>query len=236
MPDRPSDRVDKIFDLPEIPKRNERLEILLSERPDPKAEGENSGKTFVLVSGLPRSGTSLMMQLLEAGGLPAMTDAERAADIDNPRGYFEWEAIKRIGKKPELLDDPAVEGNAIKCISMLPPHLPPQHQYKVIFMTRPIEEVIDSQETMTTRLGTKSAELDPRANRARIARASRETRGNAWPLPRRTSSCSRSLIRRSSGSRRSNCQTSPNFLGRSFCRTEPQWRRGIDPALYRRKA
>ena len=61
---------EQLFDLPEIPKRAERLAILLKERPDPKPEDEKSGKTFVLVSGLPRSGTSLMMQLLEAGGLP----------------------------------------------------------------------------------------------------------------------------------------------------------------------
>ena len=46
-----------------------------------------------------------MMQLLEAGGMPLMTDGERAADVDNPRGYYEWEAIKQIGKRPELLDD-----------------------------------------------------------------------------------------------------------------------------------
>ncbi len=59
---------EQLFDLPEIPKRAERLEILLKERPDPKPEEEKSGKTFVLVSGLPRSGTSLMMQMLEAGG------------------------------------------------------------------------------------------------------------------------------------------------------------------------
>ena len=151
---------DKLFDLPKIPHAEERLATLLKERPDPKPPREDSGKTFVLVSGLPRSGTSLMMQLLAAGGVPPMTDNERAADVDNPRGYFEWEAIKQIAKKPELLDDPAVEGKAIKCISMLLPKMPAHHHYKVIFMTRPIEEVVASQETMTTRLGTKGAELD----------------------------------------------------------------------------
>lgn len=153
-------RSEKLFDLPEIPSRDERLKILMRERPDREPPKEDSGKTFVLVSGLPRSGTSLMMQLLEAGGLPAMTDSERAADIDNPRGYFEWEAIKQIAKEPELLDDPAVEGKAIKCISMLLAKMPPHHHYKVIFMTRPIEEVAESQEKMTTRLATKGAELD----------------------------------------------------------------------------
>jgi predicted AlkP superfamily phosphohydrolase/phosphomutase/tetratricopeptide (TPR) repeat protein len=153
-------RREQLFDLPEIPKRAERLETLLRERPDPKPEEEKSGKTFVLVSGLPRSGTSLMMQMLEAGGLPAMTDQERTADVDNPRGYYEWEAIKQIAKKPELLDDPAVEGRAIKCISMLLPALPEKHQYKVIFMLRPIAEVVASQQAMTNRLGTKGANLE----------------------------------------------------------------------------
>jgi tetratricopeptide (TPR) repeat protein len=153
---------EKLFDLPEIPKREERLAILLKERPDPKpADETKSGKTFVLVSGLPRSGTSLMMQLLEAGGMPLMTDGERAADVDNPRGYYEWEAIKQIGKRPELLDDQAVNGRAIKCISMLLPRMPLQHDYKVIFMTRPIEEVVASQRQMVNRLGKKAAELDP---------------------------------------------------------------------------
>lgn len=151
---------DKLFDLPPIPNRSERRETLLRERPDQKPE-ENSGKTFVLVSGLPRSGTSLMMQLLEAGGMSMMTDGERAADVDNPRGYYEWEAIKQIGKKPELLDDPAVEGKAIKCISMLLSKMPRQHSYKVIFMTRPIEEVVASQRAMTERLGTQGAEIEP---------------------------------------------------------------------------
>src|SRR5205823_15025583 len=125
------------------------------------ADQTKSGKTFVLVSGLPRSGTSLMMQLLEAGGVPLMTDGERAADVVNPRGYYEWEAIKQIGKRPELLDDQAVNGRTIKCISMLLPRMPLQHNYKVIFMTRPIEEVVASQQQMVNRLGTKGAELDP---------------------------------------------------------------------------
>ena len=155
------DRTEKLFDFPEIPKREERLKILLHERPDPKPEEKKSGKTFILVSGLPRSGTSLMMQMLEAGGLTTLTDKERAADADNPRGYYEWEAIKQIGKKPELLDEERLAGCAIKCISMLLPQMPAKHHYKVIFMTRPIEEVVASQGRMMNRLGTKGAELDP---------------------------------------------------------------------------
>ncbi|HEY2799216.1 MAG TPA: alkaline phosphatase family protein [Chthoniobacterales bacterium] len=164
--DRPSSKVrtggrnEKLFDLPEIPTREERRKILLQERPDPKGPEKKSGKTFVLVSGLPRSGTSLMMQMLEAGGMQMLTDKERSADIDNPKGYYEWEPIKQIAKKPELLDEEGLEGRAIKCISMLISSLPLKHSYKVIFMTRPIEEVVDSQRKMIGRLATKGAELE----------------------------------------------------------------------------
>ncbi|MEP6810961.1 MAG: tetratricopeptide repeat protein, partial [Chthoniobacterales bacterium] len=157
--DRAAERREKLFDLPVIPNQQERIETLLKERPDPKAPEEDSGKTFVLVSGLPRSGTSLMMQMLEAGGLPPKTDGERAADVDNPKGYYEWEAIKQIAKTPELLDEAGLEGRAIKCISMLLPQLPPQHRYRVIFMTRAIEEVVASQGAMVKRLATKGAQL-----------------------------------------------------------------------------
>ena len=155
-----ADRSEKLFDLPEIPPREERFKILLRERPDPKPDEKRSGKVFVLVSGLPRSGTSLMMQMLEAGGLKVLTDRERVADVDNPKGYYEWEPIKQIAKKPELLDDEDLNGQAIKCISMLLEQMPLKHNYKVIFMTRPIEEVVDSQRKMINRLATKGAELE----------------------------------------------------------------------------
>ncbi len=114
----------------------------------------------MLVSGLPRSGTSLMMQMLAAGGMPVLTDNERMADVDNPKGYFEWEASKRLAKEPELLDDDALAGKAIKCISMLLPRMPAKHNYKVIFMTRPIEQVAQSQHAMVKRLNTQGAALD----------------------------------------------------------------------------
>jgi tetratricopeptide (TPR) repeat protein len=149
------------FDLPEIPPPAARYEIIMKERPDPPSDTERSGKTFVLVSGLPRSGTSLMMQMLEAGGMKIMTDRQRVADPSNPRGYYEWEAIKQIGRKPELLEGEAVNGRAIKCITMLLPKLPMKHDYKVLFMARPIEEIFASQDEMVKRLGTKGAQLEP---------------------------------------------------------------------------
>jgi hypothetical protein len=155
-------RVSETFDLPPIPSADERREMLDKERPPKKQElGEKSGKTFVLVSGLPRSGTSLMMQMLRAGGMQIMTDGQRAADEDNPRGYYEWEALKQIQKEPELLDEDGLEEKAIKAISMLLPKMPKKHDYKVIFMTRPVEEVVASQANMIERLGTEGAQLGP---------------------------------------------------------------------------
>jgi hypothetical protein len=224
---------EQLFDLPEIPKRAERLEILLKERPDPKPEEEKSGKTFVLVSGLPRSGTSLMMQLLEAGGLPPMTDKVRAADADNPRGYYEWEAIKQIAKKPELLSDEAVERHAIKCISMLLPAMPAKHQYKVIFMLRPIAEVVASQRAMTCRLGTKSPSLDAdqlerglRAHREEIRRWAQ-----AAPHIDRLEIDYPKLVHEPSAA----ISRLVEFLGQERLPNEKKMAAVVDPALHRRR-
>lgn len=106
---------------------------------------------FILVSGLPRSGTSLMMQMLDAAGIPVMTDKVRTADEDNPEGYLEWEAIRQVGANPSILHDAA--GKAIKVISMLLPELPDWHRYKVIFMDRPVAEIAASQRRMIERRG-----------------------------------------------------------------------------------
>src|SRR5215813_425512 len=224
---------EQLFDLPAIPKRADRLEILLKERPDPKRDEEKSGKTFVLVSGLPRSGTSLMMQLLEAGGMPVLTDKQRAADVDNPRGYYEWEAVKQIGKKPELLDDETVEGHAIKCVSMLLPAMPAKHQYKVIFMLRPIAQVVASQRAMTSRLGTKGANLDPeqlerglRAHREDIRKWAVSSPHIEWlevDYPELVRAPARAITKL------------VEFLGPERLPNEPAMAAVIDPALHRRR-
>jgi tetratricopeptide (TPR) repeat protein len=132
------------WDLPDFPSESERARILAEKRPPRDNPAVPSGKCFTLVSGLPRSGTSLMMQMLEAGGLPPQTDGERRADTDNPKGYYEWEAIKKIQSQPELMKEPGLDRKAIKVISMLLPHLPYQHEYRVLFMHRPVEEVAAS--------------------------------------------------------------------------------------------
>lgn len=151
-------RMSRIFDLPEFPTEEERYEILLNKRPDQTNKKRASGKEFVLVSGLPRSGTSLMMQMLEAGGLVPKTDGERGADSDNPKGYYEWEAVKQVGKLPMIMDEPGLQGKAIKVISMLLKDMPYQHCYKIIFMTRPAGEVAASQKAMIERLESHGPE------------------------------------------------------------------------------
>ncbi len=98
-----------------------------------------------------------MMQMLMKGGMQILTDEKRVADDDNPEGYWEWEAIKKIGREPELLEN--ARGKVVKVISMLLPALPLTHSYKVIFMVRPIEEIVASQRKMIERRGTSGADL-----------------------------------------------------------------------------
>jgi len=106
---------------------------------------------ITIVSGLPRSGTSLMMQMLAAGGMTLLTDFERKPDVDNPRGYCEWEPAKKLPKQPELIAE--AEGKAVKVISQLLLAVPQGHDYKVIFMERPLPEVLASQDEMLRRRG-----------------------------------------------------------------------------------
>ncbi|HMO13009.1 MAG TPA: alkaline phosphatase family protein [Pirellulaceae bacterium] len=155
-----AERKEQVFDIPDFGTEEERIQRIIKERPNPQDKVEKSGKSYIVVSGLPRSGTSLMMQLLEAGGIQVITDGERVADVDNPKGYYEWEAIKQVADKPEILDDEELNGRVFKGVSVLLKHLPKQHDYKVIFMTRPIDEIVESQATMINRLGTSGAELD----------------------------------------------------------------------------
>ncbi len=155
------ERRAKTFPLPTFPNEAERSALLIEERPDRADPRKPSGKTFTIVSGLPRSGTSLMMKMLEAGGLPPKTDGKRVADADNPGGYYEWEDIKRVKTKPQILDESGLEGKAIKAVSMILEDLPFSHHYKIIFMHRPIEEVIASQRTMIDRGANGEAAPDP---------------------------------------------------------------------------
>jgi predicted AlkP superfamily phosphohydrolase/phosphomutase/tetratricopeptide (TPR) repeat protein len=116
--------------------------------------GDQIKGTIYVVSGLPRSGTSMMMQMLEKGGLPIFTDGKREQDENNPKGYYEHEAVKTLPRNKKWV--PQANGKVVKVIAQLLPHLPPQFKYKVIFMERDLHEVLSSQRTMLTRLGKRT--------------------------------------------------------------------------------
>lgn len=115
-------------------------------------------KHITIVSGLPRSGTSLMMQMLDNGGLPVVTDGIRTADTDNPKGYYELEKVKSIKRDASWL--PEARGKAFKMISQLLYDLPSSERYRVIFMERDFDEMLTSQEKMLQRLGKPAAPRD----------------------------------------------------------------------------
>jgi hypothetical protein len=106
---------------------------------------------LTIVSGLPRSGTSMMMRMLETGGLPVLTDHVRTADDDNPNGYYEFEAVKQTKEDESWLV--GSEGKAVKMVYRLLYDLPADRTYKVLFMRRKLEEVLASQRVMLERHG-----------------------------------------------------------------------------------
>ena len=107
---------------------------------------------ITIVSGLPRSGTSMMMKMLEAGGISPYTDNIRTPDDDNPKGYYEFERVKKMPEgDTEWLQD--AQGKAVKVISALLENLPPSYTYRVLFMQRNMEEILASQKKMLIRSG-----------------------------------------------------------------------------------
>lgn len=106
---------------------------------------------IVVVSGLPRSGTSMMMKMLAAGGLTPLTDGQREADEDNVGGYYEFEQVKKVAQDPGWLEE--ARGKVVKVISRLLYDLPKTYHYRVIFMQRHLDEVLASQQQMLQRRG-----------------------------------------------------------------------------------
>ena len=116
---------------------------------------------ITIVSGLPRSGTSMMMSMLQAGGMELLTDEIREADEDNPKGYHEFELVKQVDKDQSWL--PAARGKVVKMISALLNKLPSGSTYKVIFMERNIDEVLASQNKMLIRRGESTDTVSDKA-------------------------------------------------------------------------
>jgi hypothetical protein len=117
-----------------------------------------------------------MMQMLVAGGMAALSDGERQADADNPRGYLEWERIKQLPNDPGCIAEG--EGKVVKVISRLLLSLPAGHEYRVVFMQRPLPEVLASQDEMMRRRGTYKAGANPAVISAAFEKHLREV--YAW--------------------------------------------------------
>ncbi len=113
--------------------------------------------TITVVTGLPRSGTSMMMKMLEVGGIPPLTDKVRKANEDNPKGYYEYERVKKLPDDTDWV--PLAEGKAVKVLAELVKHLPETYHYKVIFMERNLDEMLVSQRKMLIRRGKDPDEI-----------------------------------------------------------------------------
>jgi hypothetical protein len=111
-----------------------------------------------VVSGIPRSGTSLMMRMLEAGGIPALTDGERPADAHNPHGYFEYSPVRRLAEDASWMA--AARGKAVKIVYRLLVRLPPCVGYRIVFMERDLAEAYASQRDMLRTKGDAAASQD----------------------------------------------------------------------------
>jgi len=130
-----------------------------------------------VVSGLPRSGTSLVMRMLGAGGMPLLVDDARRPDADNPRGYFEYGPVRRIASDASFIA--RADGRAIKVVAPLLRHLPASNEYRVLLLRRDLEEVIASQEAMLARGGAAGAGDLPAERLAEIY-AAQVAEAEAW--------------------------------------------------------
>jgi hypothetical protein len=184
---------------------------------------------ITIVSGLPRSGTSLMMQMLAAGGMPILTDGERTPDTDNPRGYCEWEPAKLLPKNPELIAQ--AEGKAVKVISQLLLALPLSYEYRIVFMQRPLAEVVASQEEMIKRRGLP---VVVPASQMMAALENHLKQVKAW-LRGKTNIALHSVAYGDVVSQPGNvCSAVRDFL--SFALDIEAMQQQVDPGLYRQRA
>jgi hypothetical protein len=184
---------------------------------------------ITIVSGLPRSGTSMMMRMLAAAGIQALTDGARAADDDNPLGYFELEAVKGTRQDPSWLA--RAPGHAVKMIHALIPDLPPGPPYRFLVMRRDLDEVLESQSKMLARLG-KAPSLAPgalkRAYQLQLLAAERAM--DALPGSRRLD-VSYNLILAEPGKEAGKVA---DFLGLDAVAAQ-RMAAAVDPALYRNR-
>ena len=169
-----------------------------------------------------------MMQMLAAGGLPLLTDRERPPDIDNPRGYCEWEPFKLLPREPERIDE--AEGKAVKIITQLLLSVPKGRNYKLIFMERPLPEVLASQDEMLKHRGSTQS-VDP----ALLTSAFRDHMKEvvAWLEAREDIPICRMGYRKVLNDPEGSAQTVRDFLDLDL--NVEAMAREVDPALYRNR-
>jgi hypothetical protein len=126
---------------------------------DEKKEPSKNNTSFItIVSGLPRSGTSMMMKMLEAGGMQVLMDNVRMADENNPKGYYEFERVKKL-KDGDTAWVETAQGKVLKVVSALLEHLPGEFRYKVVFMRRSMDEILASQKKMLEIMGQSNGNV-----------------------------------------------------------------------------
>ncbi len=166
------DPVEELKILPERerPTRNSELLPILGDADRAKLPNDSAEQVVVVVTGLPRSGTSMMMQMLQAGGLAIFTDHNREADEDNPEGYLELEQVKHLNADNSFML--AAPGKVVKVVAPLIPYLPAELSYRVIYLERDFDEIIASQKKMLRRQDKSSADMDDETMRLLLARQS----------------------------------------------------------------
>jgi len=186
---------------------------------------------ITIVSGLPRSGTSMMMQMLEAGGMRIVTDRERKPDDDNPRGYYEFEPVKKTREDASWL--PGAAGKVVKMIYRLLYDLPATgYAYRVVFLEREMSEVLASQQKMLARLGTDGGTSDDEEMAALFRKQLAEVRD--WLAAQRSFSVLYVSYRDAVGDPPTVAARINEFLGGGLD-TEAM-AVAVDPSLYRNRA
>ena len=185
---------------------------------------------ITIVSGLPRSGTSMMMQALEAGGIPALIDNIRKDDEDNPKGYYEFEPVKKTKDDPSWV--PAARGKVVKMVYSLLYDLPEEHEYRVIFMRRNMDEVLASQNKMLKRSGKPGADVEDE-RLAELFQAQLE-KFDRWISARKNFSILYVEYRDMIASPRPQCERINDFLGKILDTDKAL--AIVDPSLYRNRA
>lgn len=184
---------------------------------------------ITIVSGLPRSGTSMMMQAIEAGGIPALTDNIRKKDEDNPKGYYEFEPVKKTKDNPSWV--PGARGKVVKMVYSLLYDLPEAYEYRVVFMRRNMDEILTSQKKMLERSGKQGAKVSDE-KLAELFKTQLE-KFDCWIAAQKNFSILPVDYKDMIASPKSQCEKINNFLGGVLDIDASV--EAVDPSLYRNR-